>query len=80
MLRVDAVPLGVAVASDALGLAGGVGLDHGDLAIGRSADAARGPLAFGAELRRLSLPFGLHAPVDRLHVGLRQVDVLDAAC
>ena len=41
-------------------------------------DAARGALAFGAELRRLSLPLGLHAPIDRLHVGFGEVDALDA--
>ena len=58
--------------------AGGIGLDHGDLAVGGAADAPRGALAFGAELGRLPLPLGLHAAVDRLHVGFRQIDALDA--
>src|SRR5262249_17706788 len=76
-LGIDAVPLGVAVASDALGLASSVGFDHCNLTVGSGTDAARGSLAFSAELRCLSLPFGLHAPVDRLHIGLRQVDTFN---
>ena len=69
---------GIAVAAGALRLAGGVGLDHRDLAVGGGADAARGALAFGAPLGRLALALGLHAPIDRLHIGLGQVDALDA--
>src|SRR5262249_1168127 len=63
---IDAVPLGITVTADAFGFPSRVGLDHGDLAVGRGADAARGALAFGTELRGLPLALGLHAPIDRL--------------
>ncbi len=71
------VPLGVALALDALRFAGGVGLDHRHLAVGRGADAPRRALAFGTPFGGLALPLGLHPAIDRLHVGLRQVDALD---
>src|SRR6185437_9329665 len=73
----DAVLLGIAGAPDPLGLSRRVGLDHGDLAVCRAADAPRGALAFGTELGRLPLPLGLHPAVDRLHVRFGQVDALD---
>ena len=38
----------------------------------------RGALAFGAQLGGLALALGLHAPEDGLHVGLGQIDALDA--
>jgi hypothetical protein len=62
------------VAADPFRLSGGVGLNHGT---SRSA-VPRIRVDFGAELGSLSLPLGLHAPIDRLHVDLRQVDALDA--
>ena len=74
----DAVALGVALAAHALALAGGLGLDDGDLAIGVGADAVGCARAFGAELGRLALALGAHAVEDVLGVLLGQVGALDA--
>jgi len=55
-------------------IAVGVGLDHGDLAIGRGPDALGQLLALGAVFPRLFLTLGVHPLVHRVgHVG-RQVD------
>src|SRR5437588_2740396 len=74
----QAVALGVAHAAGLLG--GRIGLrdDDGGLAVGLGADLLRLLAALGAELRRFALPFGLHALIDRLAVGLRQIGATDA--
>jgi hypothetical protein len=77
-IREDAVALGVAFAADLLGLGGRVGDQHRHVAVGARPDLLGTLAALGAELRRLALALGLHALVDRLAVGFRQVGAADA--
>src|ERR1700722_20712838 len=77
-LGIDAIALGVPLATHLLGLGRGVGQQHRDVAIGPGSDLLALLAALGAELGRLALPLGLHALIDRLAVLLRQVDTAGA--
>src|SRR4029079_16599038 len=74
---IDSFALGIAIAADALGLAGGLGLDHRHLTVSAGAEAARRSPALHPDFRRLLLALGLHASIDCLHIGLWQIDALD---
>src|SRR5262245_66376840 len=74
----DAVALGVALAADLLALGGGLGDQHGDVAVGPRLDLLGALLPLGAEFGCLPLAFGLHPAVHGLAVLLRQVGTADA--
>src|ERR1044072_6367918 len=69
----QAVALGIAGAADLFSRRAGVRDDNGRLAIGLGPDFLRLLAALGAELGGLALTLGLHALINRLAVGLRQI-------
>src|SRR6516162_11494175 len=74
----DAVALGVALAADVFRLRISLGEQHRDVAVRPGADFLTLLAALGAKLGGFTLPFGLHALVDRLAILFRKIDAANA--
>src|SRR5215467_6612710 len=74
----DAVALGVALAADVFRLRIGFGEQHRDIAVGPGANFLALLAALGAEFGGFTLPFRLHALIDRLAVLFRKIDAANA--
>ena len=76
-LRVDPGGLGIALAALPLGVAVGLGQNHGTLAVGISPDAFSFLSAAGSEFHSHPQPLGPHPVEDRRADIRRQIDALD---
>jgi hypothetical protein len=74
----NTVALGIALAANGFRLRSGVGEQNRHVTVRPGPDFLAFLAALGAELRRLALPLGLHALIDRLAVLLRKVDAANA--